>query len=182
MTPHLLNQLAQFFAAIERRAFRIAAISLDDTDDAVGAVQFAMMHMARSCTTRPSHEWGPYFHRFLNEGVRRYERRAKFRTMFMRLFGRKTPGDHAPGRVNSVNSRRRNPTVTLPPAKARTALEQALRNLPDPQRQAFILRLWEGYDSAQTAKAMSCSEAKVKIYFSRAVIALRQALGEQWQQ
>ena len=59
-------------------------------------------------------------------------------------------------------------------------LDQALHELSLRQKQAFLLRIWEGYSVEETARVMKCSAGSVKTHYSRAIHTLREKLDEHW--
>lgn len=74
----------------------------------------------------------------------------------------------------------RSPDEHLENEEAMDDLELAVHELPNRQREAFMLRTFEGLDVAGTAVAMGCSAGSVKTHYSRAVHSLRGKLGEHY--
>lgn len=174
--------LERFLAGVERRAYRIARMAVRDGDEALDIVQEAMIRLARSYAGRPAEEWPPLFYRILNNGIRDFMRRRRVRARVMSwLPGRGADGDEAPDPVQSVVDPAGAPPELIEGEEAMAALEAGLAALPDRQREAFVLRALEGLDVAATAIAMGCSEGSVKTHYFRAVHALKERLGEQWQ-
>jgi len=176
------RELDKFLSEIERRAFRMAQIALRDPDDALDVVQDAMMKLARSYATRPSAEWRPLFYRILQNGVRDLQRRRTVRNRIMTWLPgpKEDPDGEAQDPLESVADQAPSAPERLMQDQAMRKLEVSLRQLPARQREAFMLRNFEGFDVAQTAKAMGCSEGSVKTHYSRAVHTLREQLGEVW--
>ncbi len=176
------QQLNRFLAEVERRALRIAEIAVRDRDEALDLVQDAMIKLARNYAARPHDEWTPLFYRILQNGIRDWHRRQKVRNRVMVWFGRGRQDDDEYDVVaNAPDPGSRTPDVELQTAEAMGRLEVSIRELPGRQREAFMLRTFEGLDVAGTAVAMGCSEGSVKTHYSRAIHALRDKLGEHWQ-
>jgi RNA polymerase sigma-70 factor (ECF subfamily) len=172
--------LNQFLASVELKAYKIAQASLRHEDDALDAVQDAMMQLARAYANRSAEEWKPLFYRILENRIRDMQRRrtVRGRVMAWLPFRRDDEDDESNDPIAQAPSPDPPPVARLEMDEAMEALEQALQALPDRQRQAFMLRNLEGLDVAQTAVAMGCSEGSVKTHYFRAVQALRSRLGE----
>jgi RNA polymerase sigma-70 factor (ECF subfamily) len=176
------RELNQFLADIERRAFRMAQVALRDPDDALDVVQDAMLKLARSYAARPSAEWRPLFYRILENGIRDLQRRRTVRRRFMTWLpgSKEDPDGEAQDPLDTVAAAGPDVPEQLMQDQAMQKLETSLRQLPARQREAFMLRNFEGLDVAETAAAMGCSEGSVKTHYSRAVHTLREQLGEVW--
>jgi RNA polymerase sigma-70 factor, ECF subfamily len=176
------EELEKFLADIERRAFRMAQVALRDADDALDVVQDAMLKLTRSYASKPSAEWRPLFYRILENGIRDLQRRRSVRNRFMTWLpsAKQDPDGEAQDPLDNVADVAPAIPETLMQAQAMEKLESSLRALPGRQREAFMLRNFEGMDVAETATAMGCSEGSVKTHYSRAVHALREQLGEVW--
>ncbi len=168
-----------FLRDIEARAFRIAQVTVRDRDEALDIVQDAMLKLATKYIDRPTAEWPPLFYRILQNGVRDWHRRRAVRNRVLSFFGGQE--DNGPDPVVAApGPRDDDPAERLIGVEAATALDDALRELPARQREAFMLRNFENLDVRQTAQAMGCSDGSVKTHHSRAVARLRELLGDLW--
>ncbi len=176
------QELNRFLAEVEKRALRIAEISVRDRDEALDLVQDAMIKLARKYADRTSDEWTPLFYRILQNRVRDWHRRQLVRNRVMVWFRRPGNEDNDYDVVASApDPKGRTPDEQLQSQEAMQTLEVAVGELPARQREAFMLRTFEGLSVAGTATSMGCSEGSVKTHYSRAVHSLRESLGEHWQ-
>jgi len=171
--------LNQFLAGVELKAFKIAQAALRHEDDALDAVQDAMLQLARAYAGRPAQEWKPLFYRILENRIRDMQRRRTVRGRVIAwLPFRGEEDEDDPDPLSQAPSPEPQPVKRLELDEAMGALEQALNALPRRQQQAFLLRTLEGMDVAETAAAMGCSEGSVKTHYFRALQSLRAQLGE----
>jgi RNA polymerase sigma-70 factor (ECF subfamily) len=173
--------LDRFLAAVERRAFRMAVVATGNEDDALDLVQEAMLKLVTHYGERDETQWGPLFQRILQSRIRDWYRRTAVRNRWRAWLRPKGDDTHEADPLEAV------PDTSAPAVddqvahrRAARALEDAVRALPLRQQQAFLLRVWEEYDVAQTARAMGCSAGSVKTHLSRALHALRGKLGDHW--
>jgi len=178
------QELSDFLAEVERRAFRQAAYAVRDDHVALDVVQDAMLKLAQSYGARPASEFPMLFQRILQNTIRDHFRRQKVRNLWTTLLSSFSSGDDDERDPLETLSPQDedvsvNPQAQLEQGQTLAIIEAALRNLPPRQREAFVLRYWEDMDVAETATIMGCSQGSVKTHCSRATHALAAALRKQ---
>ena len=138
-----------------------------------------MFKLADKYASRPAEELPLLFQRILQNSIRDFFRRQKVRTTWTTalssLFGNQEDEDSDPLdslEVDSHSSLAERPAEQLEQKQVIEIITKAVESLPLRQRQAFMLRYWEEFDVAETAKVMGCSEGSVKTHCSRATRAL----------
>ena len=176
-------ELSQFLSNVERRAFKHAAFAVRDDHAALDIVQDAMLKLAEKYGDKPAEELPMLFQRILQNTIRDYYRRQKVKNAWLTLFsGMQTKHEDEEFDPLDVLEDKENQSTPAPPDESMqqkqliTLIEQALSNLPARQREAFLLRYWEGLDTNEAATAMGCTEGSVKTHCSRATHALAVAL------
>jgi len=170
--------LEQFLASVEKRAFKIAQLGLRNDDDALDAVQDAMMKLVQSYASRSAEEWRPLFYRILTNRIHDLQRRRTVRGRIMAWLPARVDEEEEFDPIAEAPSHEPLPEKRLELDEAIGVLESAVAALPARQQQAFLLRNFEGLDVAETASAMGCSEGSVKTHYFRALESLRARLGE----
>jgi RNA polymerase sigma-70 factor (ECF subfamily) len=172
------RELQSFLRGVGPRAFRVARLALRDDQDALDALQEAMIKLVRRYGARPAAEWPPLFYAILRNCVRDQQRGRQSRNSVLTWFGRLTgSGAKEPGEP-AVTEAAPGPLLEVESDERLRKLQDAIAALPARQQQAFLLRNIEELDVSDTATAMGCSEGSVKTHYSRAVHALREKLGD----
>jgi RNA polymerase sigma-70 factor (ECF subfamily) len=179
------QELSDFLALVERRAFRQIAYAVRDDQVALDIVQDAMMKLVEKYSARPAEEFPMLFQRILQNTTRDYWRRQKIRNMWTSLLSSfSVTGDDGeesdPLEMMSAEGQdnTNQPQAALEQRQTMAIIEAALQKLPARQREAFMMRYWEDMDVAETAAAMGCSQGSVKTHCSRAVHTLAKLLSE----
>lgn len=177
------TELSQFLTTVERRAYKQALYAVRDEHAALDIVQDAMIKLTEKYGSKPAAELPLLFQRILQNTIRDYYRRQKVKNAWSTLFSSFTPkgsdGEYDP--LENLQDRENRsapatPDDSLQQSQAIALIEQAIARLPARQREAFLLRYWEGLDTAETAAVMGCTEGSVKTHCSRAAHALAVSL------
>ena len=182
------QELSDFLAETERRAYKQALFAVRDEHVALDIVQDSMMKLALKYASKPTEELPLLFQRILQNTIRDYYRRQKIRSLWTTLFSAFTPNDQDKNQedfdileslqIKPESNFAKEPDAQLERLQLIGLIEKAIEILPARQREAFILRYWEEMSLAETALIMKCSEGSVKTHCSRAVHALATILKE----
>jgi RNA polymerase sigma-70 factor (ECF subfamily) len=177
------KEMSDFLASVERRAFKQSVFSVRDDEAALDIVQDSMMKLAEKYSAKPAEELPLLFSRILQNSIRDHFRRQKVRSTWTTLLsnlglgGEDEDGDPLETlEVDDHSNVPANPADRLEQSQVMATIEDAVKALPERQREAFMLRYWEELDVSETAKAMGCSEGSVKTHCSRATHALAKVL------
>ena len=176
------QELSDFLAQVERRAFKQAAYAVRDDHAALDIVQDAMLKLSENYSQRPAEEFPMLFQRILQNTIRDHYRRQRVRNLWTTLFSSFAAGHDEDEDVLDTlaphgDEGRNNPSDELERAQTLRLIEAAVRKLPQRQREAFLLRYWEEMSVEETAALMGCSAGSVKTHCSRAVHMLAATLG-----
>ncbi|MBT0568779.1 RNA polymerase sigma factor [Curvibacter sp. CHRR-16] len=177
------KELSDFLKSVEARAFKRALYHVRDDEAALDIVQDSMIKLAEHYSHKGPDEWPMLFQRILSNTTLDWFRRNKARSALFTNMSDFEGDDSSDdfdvlemlssqeaGEIGESSENRLEREQTL------LAIEKELQDLPERQREAFLLRYWEDMDVAETAAAMGCSEGSVKTHCFRAVKALAAAL------
>lgn len=177
------QELSDFLASVERKAFKQAMFALRNDESALDVVQDAMLKLSDKYADKPAAELPLLFQRILANAINDFFRRQKVRNLWTTLFsslnyddenGESDPLETLEAEEGS--NRAESAADRVSREQILNIIDKEIQRLPRRQREAFLMRYWEDMDVAETAAAMGCSEGSVKTHCSRATHALAQAL------
>ena len=184
------SELSDFLQKVELRAYKQALFAVRNEQDALDIVQDAMMKLTGKYADNLVEELPLLFQRILQNTIHDHFRRQKSQSFITSLFSvfasHKNQNEKETQEydyletlnASSIQDYGRNPDLTLEQSQLIKIIEKALETLPTRQREAFLLRYWEGMDVNETSQIMGCSEGSVKTHCSRAVNTLANILKE----
>jgi RNA polymerase sigma-70 factor, ECF subfamily len=179
------QEMSDFLASIERRAYKQALYAVRDDEAALDLVQDAMLRIAERYAEKPAAELPLLFTRILQNIITDHFRRQKVRNMWTTLLSSLTSDSDEDGGDRDIletigpeegSERAASAQDYVEREQTVGAIEVEIKKLPARQREAFLMRYWEDMDVAETAAAMGCSEGSVKTHCSRATHTLAKAL------
>jgi RNA polymerase sigma-70 factor, ECF subfamily len=165
--------LEQFLAGVERRAFQTALLTTRREADALDIVQDAMLQLVQHYREHDADEWPKLLQRILQNRIVDWVRQQQIQRG--RLATVMDDSEEDP--LNEyADPKDINPLSLLGAQQDIERVLNALESLPLRQRQCFLLRAWEGFDTQSTADALGISTGSVKTHYARSLEKLNHAL------
>lgn len=161
-----------FFRDAEQKAYLMAMALTRDHHDALELVQESMLRLVQKYQHRDPGEWAPLFYRILQNGIKDWYRKQKFRQLLRGLMP--WQAEDAEATANQASAER---CALLDDEMLQVF--RALDTLPLRQQQTFLLRAWQELNTRETAYALSISQNSVKTHYARATQRLRELLGDE---
>ena len=173
------STLEEFLKYIERRAFHMARLSTRQIDDAHDIVQEAMYKLIEKYAHKQPLDWKPLFFTILNSKITDYYRRNSIKDkVFFKSKATPAEDDYYLDweSYSATASGTSGPDAQFIQQRNIHELSRCIEQLSHRQKQAFMMRSWEGYSTQETANLMACSEGSVKTHYSRAISKLKDTL------
>lgn len=177
------RELDQFLRSVELRAFKYCIYRVKDDEAALDIIQDSMLKLSIHYGDKPVTELPMLFQRILTNTTMDWFRKRKAQNAIFSNFSdfksvdenedfdilEALEGDQESNHTESTEN-------TVNRQQIMKEIENSLNDLPDRQREAFLLRYWEERDTAETALVMGCTEGSVKTHCSRAIAKLSKLL------
>ena len=172
------NKIDNFLRKVQVRALRITMIHIRDLEESRDIVQDAMISLATKYANRPSIELPPLFYRILFNKIKDWHRKNTIRRKVISFFNFSGDDGDEIDMIESFGNESLSPVKVKQSEELATIIQDGLEKLPDRQKEAFILRNFEGMSVKDTSIAMRCSEGSVKTHYFRAMKKLKSILDE----
>ena len=158
-----MQTLNRFLIRHEKRAYSFAKLSLNHREDALDAVQEAMLAMAKSYADKPESEWEKLFYSCLFSKIKDQGRRRSRAALFGWLSFEETQHGQAVDEPEQAlfNDRKLN------------QLAVAMSTLSHKQQRIVLLKDIQGFSEKEVAELTDSSVATVKTLSARARKKLR---------
>lgn len=171
------QSLDKFLASVELRAYRTALLTTKKAADAMDIVQDAMLQLVQHYAGKDAAVWPLLFQRILHNKIMDWHRNQSRQRRWFWQPQSMTEDENEVDPLDVIEDKiEQDPARLVARAQDMAIVLAALETLSIRQRQAFMLRAWEGLDVATTASIMECSEGSVKTHYFRALEFLRRAL------
>jgi len=174
IVARVLNGEKDLYALLIRkynqRLYRIAMSVINDDDEAEDIMK---VDYIRAYENLERFEWRSGFSTWLtriliNESLLRVRKRKRLSTMEENILIEKSHGRTAEASTT--------PLMQVLNNELKSAIEDAIRKLPEKYRTVFIMREIENMNIAETRECLNISEVNVKVRLNRAKAMLRESL------